>query len=52
MVKVEEGGGDSRGEWIHQAITTFFETDWKLWGNDTSSKLLNRNKKSRVEWLN
>ncbi|KAI7859264.1 hypothetical protein BDC45DRAFT_432949 [Circinella umbellata] len=37
MVKVEEGGGDSRGEWIHQEITTFFETDWKLWGNDTSN---------------
>ncbi|KAI7876923.1 hypothetical protein K492DRAFT_134714 [Lichtheimia hyalospora FSU 10163] len=36
MVKVEEGGGDTRGEWIHQAITTFFESDWKLWGNEAS----------------
>lgn len=39
MVKVEEGGGDTRGEWIHQAITTFFESDWKLWGNEASCKL-------------
>ncbi|KAI9253774.1 hypothetical protein BDA99DRAFT_162935 [Phascolomyces articulosus] len=37
MVKVEEGGGDNRGEWVHQVITTFFETDWKLWGNDSSN---------------
>lgn len=38
MVKVEEGGGDNRGKWVHQTITTFFDTDWKLWGSEVSGK--------------
>ncbi|KAI7867093.1 hypothetical protein BDF14DRAFT_1805468 [Spinellus fusiger] len=35
-VKVEESF-DSKGEWLHQAIISYFETDWKLWGNDASA---------------
>ncbi|KAI8370314.1 uncharacterized protein BYT42DRAFT_502081 [Radiomyces spectabilis] len=36
-VRVDEGNGDGRGtERIHKAITTFFETDWKLWGYEAS----------------
>ncbi|KAF7724651.1 hypothetical protein EC973_000823 [Apophysomyces ossiformis] len=38
MVKVEEGSADGRGDWIHEALTTFFETEWKLWGNEASAK--------------
>ncbi|KAG0174892.1 hypothetical protein DFQ30_002158 [Apophysomyces sp. BC1015] len=37
MVKVEESGTDGRGDWIHEALTTFFETEWKLWGNEASA---------------
>ncbi|CAM0137739.1 hypothetical protein VKS41_000949 [Umbelopsis sp. WA50703] len=36
-VKCMEGSGDGRGERIHQLTTTFFETDFKLWGNDISA---------------
>ncbi|GAA5798484.1 hypothetical protein EDC94DRAFT_593667 [Helicostylum pulchrum] len=36
MVKVEEGGNDGKGEWVHEMITTFFETEWKLYGQEAS----------------
>ncbi|OZJ02266.1 hypothetical protein BZG36_04701 [Bifiguratus adelaidae] len=36
-VKVEEGSGDGKGVRIHQLITTFFETDFKLWGNEATA---------------
>ncbi|CAO3662009.1 unnamed protein product [Umbelopsis ramanniana] len=36
-VKTMEGSGDGRGERLHQLTTTFFETDFKLWGNDISA---------------
>ncbi|KAI7903975.1 uncharacterized protein BX663DRAFT_505957 [Cokeromyces recurvatus] len=36
MVKIDEGGADGRGEWIHEMITTFFETEWKLYGQESS----------------
>lgn len=42
MVKVEEGGSDAKGEWIHEMITTFFETEWKLHGQEASRKLYKR----------
>jgi hypothetical protein len=39
MVKIEEGGADGgKGEWIHEMITTFFETEWKLHGQEVSGK--------------
>lgn len=37
-VKVEEGGNDGKGEWVHEMITTFFETEWKLHGQEASRK--------------
>ncbi|GAB5588586.1 hypothetical protein Unana1_03486 [Umbelopsis nana] len=36
-VKILEGSGDGRGERLHQFTTTFFETDFKLWGNEASA---------------
>jgi hypothetical protein len=35
-----EGSGDGRGERLHQLTTTFFETDFKLWGNDISGEFI------------
>lgn len=40
MVKVDEGSGDGKGEWIHEMMTTFFETEWKLHGQEVSRKLI------------
>jgi hypothetical protein len=37
-----EGSGDGRGERLHQLTTTYFETDFKLWGNDISGELIYR----------
>ncbi|KAL0095098.1 hypothetical protein J3Q64DRAFT_1859886 [Phycomyces blakesleeanus] len=37
MVRVDDTNGDGKGEWINHAITTYFETEWKLWGNDGSA---------------
>ncbi|KAI8985789.1 hypothetical protein BDB01DRAFT_721116 [Pilobolus umbonatus] len=35
MVRLEEGAGDNKGgDRLHEKITTFFQVDWKLWGND------------------
>lgn len=36
MVKVDEGGADGKGEWVHEMITTYFETEWKLHGQEIS----------------
>ncbi|RUS18198.1 hypothetical protein BC937DRAFT_89042 [Endogone sp. FLAS-F59071] len=36
-VQVEEGHGDNRGQHIYQMTTTFFDVDWKLWGNEPSA---------------
>ncbi|KAI9478887.1 MAG: hypothetical protein EXX96DRAFT_572585 [Benjaminiella poitrasii] len=37
IVRIDEGGGDLRGyDRLHEKITTFFEVDWKLWGNDST----------------
>jgi hypothetical protein len=37
MVKIDEGGTDQKySERLHQILTTFFETDFKLWGNDST----------------
>lgn len=36
MVKVDEGGTDGKGEWVHEMITTYFETEWKLHGQEAS----------------
>jgi len=36
MVKVDEGGADGKGEWVHEMITTYFETEWKLHGQEVS----------------
>jgi hypothetical protein len=38
LVRVDEGG-ESRSERLHQTITTFFEVDWKLWGENNTSYL-------------
>lgn len=40
MVKVDEGSGDGKGEWIHEMLTAFFETEWKLHGQEVSRKLI------------
>ncbi|GAN00773.1 hypothetical protein MAM1_0002c00196 [Mucor ambiguus] len=38
IVRVDEGGGENKGgERLHENITTFFEADWKLWGNDATA---------------
>ncbi|KAG0743026.1 hypothetical protein G6F57_003038 [Rhizopus arrhizus] len=34
-VKIDEGGADSKGDWIHEMITTFFDIDWKLFGQES-----------------
>ncbi|KAI8098056.1 uncharacterized protein B0P05DRAFT_576881 [Gilbertella persicaria] len=36
MVKVDEGGSDGKGDWVHEIITTFFESEWKLFGQEAS----------------
>ncbi|KAI8979984.1 hypothetical protein BDB01DRAFT_251546 [Pilobolus umbonatus] len=36
MVKVDEGTTDGKGDWIHSMITTYFETEWKLLGQEIS----------------
>ncbi|KAI9271092.1 hypothetical protein EDC94DRAFT_597097 [Helicostylum pulchrum] len=36
IVRVDEGGDSKVGDRIHQRINTFFEVDWKLWGNDAT----------------
>lgn len=33
---MDEGGDSKLGDRIHQRINTFFEVDWKLWGNDAT----------------
>jgi hypothetical protein len=38
MVRVDEGGTDGKGEWVHEMLTTFFETEWKLQGQEASCK--------------
>lgn len=39
MVRIDEGGGDTKGgDRLHQSITTFFEADWKLWGYESTGK--------------
>ncbi|KAG1179792.1 hypothetical protein G6F70_001526 [Rhizopus microsporus] len=36
-VKVDEGAStDSKGEWIHQMITSFFDTDWRIFGQEAT----------------
>jgi hypothetical protein len=37
MVKVDDATSD--GGWIHEMITTFFETEWKLHGQEESRKM-------------
>lgn len=38
IVRIDEGSGESKGgDRLHQTITTFFETDWKLWGNEATA---------------
>ncbi|KAI8874938.1 hypothetical protein K501DRAFT_264458, partial [Backusella circina FSU 941] len=38
MVKIDEGGADQKyNDRLHQVLTTFFETDFKLWGNDSTA---------------
>ncbi|RCI05790.1 hypothetical protein CU098_004378, partial [Rhizopus stolonifer] len=34
-VKVDEGGADSKGDWIHEMMTTFFDIDFKLFGQES-----------------
>lgn len=41
---MDEGGDSKVGDRIHQRINTFFEVDWKLWGNDAT-----RNTKKNFE---
>ncbi|ORZ26209.1 hypothetical protein BCR42DRAFT_486247 [Absidia repens] len=36
-VKVDEAGADGKSDWIYQATTTFFESDYKLFGNEALS---------------
>lgn len=48
MVKVEEGGNDGKGEWVHEMITTFFETEWKLHGQEASRKFFSCDKKKLI----
>ncbi|CAO3654225.1 unnamed protein product [Cunninghamella echinulata] len=36
MVKVDESSIGGKSEWIHQMITTFFEEDYKLFGNEAT----------------
>ncbi|KAI7901791.1 uncharacterized protein BX663DRAFT_88877 [Cokeromyces recurvatus] len=37
IVRIDEGGGEIRGfDRLHEKITTFFEVEWKLWGNDST----------------
>jgi hypothetical protein len=38
MVKVDDATSD--GGWIHEMITTFFETEWKLHGQEESRKMI------------
>ncbi|CAO3594780.1 unnamed protein product [Absidia cylindrospora] len=33
-VRVDESGADGRVDWIHQTITTFFESEYRLFGNE------------------
>lgn len=41
IVRIDEGGGENKGgERLHETITTFFEADWKLWGNDATGNRL------------
>ncbi|KAI8987678.1 hypothetical protein BDF20DRAFT_851601 [Mycotypha africana] len=37
LVKIDEGGDNKSGDRLHETITTFFETDWKLWGNSNEA---------------
>ncbi|KAI8340646.1 hypothetical protein BC941DRAFT_450131 [Chlamydoabsidia padenii] len=34
-VKVDESASDGKNDWIHQITTTFFEVEYKLFGNET-----------------
>ncbi|KAG2201266.1 hypothetical protein INT47_006769 [Mucor saturninus] len=37
LVRIDEGGGETKGaDRLHQSITTFFESDYKLWGNEST----------------
>ncbi|KAI8071057.1 hypothetical protein BC940DRAFT_295154 [Gongronella butleri] len=35
-VRVEEASGDGKGDWIHQTITTFFESEYTLVGTEAN----------------
>ncbi|KAI8644717.1 hypothetical protein BD408DRAFT_339928 [Parasitella parasitica] len=38
VVRIDEGGGENKGgERLHETITTFFEADWRLWGNEATA---------------
>lgn len=35
---MDESGADGRVDWIHQTITTFFESEYRLFGNEALRK--------------
>ncbi|KAI8333051.1 hypothetical protein BC941DRAFT_434971 [Chlamydoabsidia padenii] len=36
-VRIDESGADGKNDWVHQTITTFFESEYRLFGSESLS---------------